>query len=111
MNLNQKSFKALQNSKQGEASDETVFHYHQNQNLIWAEYGGGKIQKGFLVGTITENKLSFNYQHVNAQHKIKTGICNSVAYLHEDGRIILHEEWQWTCGDYSKGNSTLIEVL
>ena len=57
-----------------EVSDKTVFCYHQKENTIWAEYSGGEIKKGFLVGTIDENKnLHFSYQHINLHDEIKTG--------------------------------------
>ena len=29
---------------------------------------------------------------------------------HQNGRIELSEQWQWTSGDYSKGESLLVEV-
>jgi len=35
-------------------NEETQFHYHQEENYIWAEYNGSKIIKGFLVGYVDE---------------------------------------------------------
>ena len=42
--------------------------------------------------------------------KIKTGKCHSVPTVQENGKIELSEQWQWTSGDYSKGESLLVEV-
>ena len=50
--------------KQGEASAETVFEYHQNGDLIWATYQGGAVRLGFLVGRVTVT-LDFRYSQLN----------------------------------------------
>lgn len=39
-----------------------------------------------------------------------TGTCNSRPELLKNGKIRLHEEWQWTSGDKSKGKSILEEI-
>lgn len=109
-NLNNKQFKSLANSDNGEVSDETIFHYFQEGNLIWAEYYGGDIQKGFLVGKIVNNQLQFTYQHVNQTFEIMTGKCNSLPEITSEGKIRLTETWEWTCKDFSKGTSVLIEM-
>ena len=38
-----KSFIPKLNSANGEVSEQTVFHYHQKDTVIWAEYAGGDI--------------------------------------------------------------------
>ena len=53
--------------------------YHQNGNLLWAEYSGGDILKGSLIGTVLCNgELDFVYHHMNQNMQIKTGKCHSV---------------------------------
>lgn len=49
-NLNNKIFIALENSESGEVSEQTRFHYFQQDKMVWAEYKGGEILKGFLIG-------------------------------------------------------------
>jgi len=39
-----------------------------------------------------------------------TGKCKSRPEILENGKIRLHERWQWTCGDMSKGTSVLEEI-
>ena len=110
-NLNNKSFIALENSSSGEVGEGTIFTYHQDKNLIWAEYKGGSILKGLLSGIyISKDKIKFNYHHVNKSFELMSGVCESTLLLNEDGKIILDEKWQWTCGDKSKGISKLIEI-
>ena len=31
------------------------FLYHQNENILWADYDGGEIKKGNMVGTVAMN--------------------------------------------------------
>jgi hypothetical protein len=111
INYNGKVFASIENSKNGEVNGEIFFYYHQNKEIIWAEYCGGIIKKGFLVGTANETgELEFNYEHINNENKTKTGKCHSMPVLLEDGRIELVEKWEWTSGDKSKGESRIIEI-
>ena len=106
-----KSFIPKLNSVNGEVSEQTVFHYHQKDTVIWAEYAGGDIMKGFLIGTVDEaGMLDFTYQHLNIKKEIKIGKCHSIPVVLKDNCIELHEQWQWLNGDHSKGTSILIEI-
>lgn len=109
--LNNKKFILFSGSKNGEANPDTVFNYHQEKDLIWADYSGGDILKGFLIGTTCDDiSFKFTYQHVNNSMEIMTGICESITYLDVSGRIMISEKWEWTCKDFSKGKSKLIEI-
>ena len=88
INYNNKIFESISNTKNGEVNEETIFNYHQNGSYIWAEYSGGKIIKGFLVGYITEDeKLYFHYEHINNDKIIRTGKCESEAKINSDAQI------------------------
>jgi hypothetical protein len=39
-----------------------------------------------------------------------TGRCHSIPEQLSDGRIRLHEQWQWTSGDLSSGESIVEEI-
>lgn len=43
------------NSENGKVNEQTIFTYHQKGKLLWAEYSGGNIFKGFLIGTVSIN--------------------------------------------------------
>ena len=111
MNYNNKIFKSIENTENGEVDKETLFYYHQNKEIIWAEYSGGTIKKGFLLGFVKQNgELEFNYEHININNEIRTGKCNSIPKILENGLIELLEKWEWTNGDRSKGESKVIEI-
>lgn len=48
-----KVFAAVRNSENGEVSGKTMFRYHQDGDVVWTEYAGGEIFKGFLLGKVT----------------------------------------------------------
>lgn len=111
IDYNDKKFASVRNSAAGDVSGETVFHYHQNENLVWAEYSGGAIVYGNLVAKADENgKLDMRYQHLNEKGELMTGVCRSTPDILSDGRIRLLEKWRWTCGDYSEGASIVEEI-
>lgn len=111
INLNKKIFKALSNSDNGEVGDDTVFYYSQKDNIISAEYSGGEIIKGNLIGKqLEDGKFDFVYHHINSNGALKIGKCLSSAILVENDKIKLLEEWQWLSDDFSSGTSELIEI-
>ncbi|WP_299889426.1 n-acetylglutamate synthase [uncultured Lacinutrix sp.] len=110
-NYNDKKFKAVKNTSNGETSDDTIFHYNQTENILTARYSGGRIVEGHLIGLVSPNgDIDMRYHQINDQGNIMTGICKSTPEILKNGKIRLHEEWQWTSGDKSKGNSIIEEL-
>lgn len=110
INYDGKIFVPKINTANGEVDSQTVFLYHQKGNTLWAEYKGGEIIKGNIIGTVAENgELDFYYQHININQQVRVGVCHSVPCALDNGKIQLAEEWQWLNGDKSKGSSVIIE--
>lgn len=110
INYNGKIFRPTSNSENGETSSQTLFIYNQTGNILTAEYSGGKIKKGHLIGLVDENgNIDMRYHQVNDKDEIMTGICKSRPEILENGKIRLHETWQWTSGNKSKGQSIIEE--
>jgi len=111
MNYHNKKFRPLSNSDNGESSDETIFHYKQQGNVLSAEYAGGKIKYGHLIALVDpDGNIDMRYHQINDKGELMTGICTSRPEVLENGKIRLHETWQWTSGDCSKGQSVLEEL-
>ena len=111
INYDGRKFIPKMNSENGEVTEQTLFLYHQNGSLLWAEYSGGDILKGSLIGSVSDNgELDFVYHHMNREMQVKTGKCHSVPTMKENGKIELSEQWEWTSKDYSAGESLLVEV-
>ncbi len=111
IDLNKRKFRAQSNSDNGEVSEDTIFYYKQIGDIISADYQGGDIVKGNLIGKLVDNEhLNFVYHHININREIMTGVCHSYPEILDSGKMILKEYWQWTCKDNSKGESILIEL-
>lgn len=111
MNYNNKKFRPLQRTENSVTSEETIFHYRQEGNILTAEYSGSRIVKGHLIGLVDEKgHIEMRYHQVNANNELMTGICFSSPEIDTDGKIRLNEKWQWTSGDRSSGKSVLKEI-
>mgnify|MGYP000938523723 CR=1 FL=1 len=110
-NYDGRRFRSVSNTPNGEVAGDTVFTYHQDGSTVWAEYSGGSIVRGFLVGVAAPGgELDFAYGHINGESVIRTGRCHSVPEFLSDGRIRLREKWNWTNGDCSSGESVIEEI-
>jgi len=106
-----KTFRPIQNSENGETSPDTRFHYSQEGNIVTAIYTGGNVLKGHLIGLVNDQGIiNMCYHQVNDKGVLMTGRCISTPEYLPGGKIRLHEMWQWTCGDHSKGTSVIEEV-
>ena len=111
INYNGKRFRSRQNTASGDVGPSTIFHYFQDGDLVWATYEGGSVRKGQLIARADQQGiLDMRYQHLDTSGELKTGICQSTPDHDEDGRLILRESWQWTCGDCEKGSSIIEEI-
>ena len=111
MNYNNKKFRTVQNSDNGETSGETIFEYRQKGNILTSEYGGGQIVKGHLIGLVDqEGNINMRYHQINTKGELMTGVCNSIPEIMSNGKIRLYENWKWTSGNKSSGKSVIEEI-
>lgn len=110
IDYNNRIFRPVENTENGETSNETVFVYKQSGNILTSEYSGGKIKKGHLIGLVDDNgTINMRYHQVNNKNELMTGFCTSRPEILENGKIRLYENWEWTSGDHSKGESIIEE--
>lgn len=110
IDYNDKIFIPIVNSENGETSNKTVFEYKQTGNILTSVYAGGKIKQGHLIGIVDEDgNIDMRYHQVNNKDEMMTGICKSKPEMLKNGKIRLHESWEWTSGDKSKGQSIIEE--
>jgi len=108
MNYDGRLFRPLTNSPNGQVNGDTEFHYRQQGDLLTATYHGGGIRHGQIVGRVlADHSLDFCYQHLTDSGELRSGRCQSTPELLPDGRLRLHERWQWSTGDRSSGESVI----
>jgi len=99
------------NTPNGGCNSGTQFHYRQDGMRVWATYAGERVQFGSLVAIgDAEGCLDMRYQHVDARGQLRAGKCRAIPEILADGRVRLHEQWQWTNGDLSEGQSIVEEL-
>jgi hypothetical protein len=108
--LDGRSFVDVSPRRAGDVGDGTRFDYHEEPDgTVWARYEGGAVRLGFLVGTRSGDELVFRYAHVTAAGDTATGHCASRIEVLADGRLRLHETWEWDSRP-GHGTSVLEEI-
>ena len=79
----------------GQVGTRTRFTYHERQGEIWAEYTGGDVVRGRLVGTREGDRLDFRYVQLKRDGTTSSGHCVSTVVELPDGRVRLEETWEW----------------
>ena len=89
----------------------TVAHYHQQGELVWAEFAGGEVRRGSLTGVSTpDGTLQLGYTIVLATGEVICGRTVNTPEVSENGRIRLHEAWERYGSHAAAGRSYLEEV-
>lgn len=110
INYSGRCFVPKSNTVNGEVDGGTTFYYFQENDVFWAEYSGGDVVKGNMIGKVdSSGELDFHYQHLNQSGLVRVGKCHSIPHILENGKLELQEEWQWLNGDMSAGRSVVVE--
>lgn len=111
INYHSRKFAGVFNTPNGQVNGDTVFQYAQHDEILTATYDGGRIVQGYLLGIVhDDNSLTFVYHHIDTHGNLKSGHCVSTPELLADGRIRLHEKWEWTYGGQGTGESVVEEM-
>jgi hypothetical protein len=111
INYNDRYFRGVGNVDGGDVDADTLFHYRQEDEVVWATYRGGGVAFGTLTALVRpDGRLDMRYQQVSKDGIIKTGRCLSTPEILSDGRLRLHESWSWTEGGDGAGESRIEEI-
>lgn len=108
--LDGRRFRDVTPDHQGDVGDETYFEYREDPDgVVHANYEGGSVRLGYLVGTRVGDQLEFRYTHVTSERQTASGRCRSRIEVLDDGRLRMHETWEWT-SQRGDGTSVIEEV-
>jgi hypothetical protein len=111
INLDGRTFGLLANSENGEVSGETLFYYQQEDDLVSAEYYGGRIRSGKIIARqMANNDLQMLYQCLTFAGELKAGSARAKVSINGDNKIQLDLNWSWLNGDKTSGTSTYVEI-
>lgn len=95
INYDGRTFRSAAAETAGANGAGPIGHYHQDGAVVWAEFAGGKVVRGSLVGSCTsDGVLDLAYSQLLSTGEVIAGRCTSVPDVLEDGRIRLREHWQ-----------------
>ena len=90
-------------------TDVPTGHYHHDGDLVWAEFAGGRLRTGRLVGTCApDGTITAAYCQVAADGSVVAGEVVSKPEVLADGRVTLAERWRRADG--STGISHIEEI-
>lgn len=100
MNLHGRTFRVLRNDGPGaEVTTDTVFHFRQEdvhgKTIVHADYRGGGVVMGKLVGVLEGHKMRHSYVQVNRQGELQRGSSTDEIELTPEGKLRLIDRWQW----------------
>ena len=109
-NFHNKKFALIQNSASGHVNQETVFEYHQQDNLVTADYFGGTIRYGKIIAALKGDELDMLYQCLTTDNQLKAGRAVAKVSLTDTGKIKLILNWEWLTNGNQKGISEYVEI-
>lgn len=100
---------AIETAGNGIVNELTIFTFSQTENFISAIYSGGQIFKGYLVGTLDQNKLFFSYCQLQTNGEMDHG-QSECDILIENEKIRLVEHFTWASRNDETGTNILQEL-
>ena len=110
--LNARTFIPIANSSDGVVDKRTEFHFTQTGKSFRADYTGGDIRIGHLIGHFTDTETGQMLYHCETlEGELKAGRADAVFKLHPNGRITMSLDWAWVSGAQGSGKSKYIELI
>lgn len=109
IDFNNKTFSLISNSENGKVTNETIFEYKQQGNLVTADYHGGSILYGKIIAILKGDQLDMLYQCITTNNELKAGKAIAQISIDENGKLKLELNWEWLDNSEEKGISTYLE--
>jgi len=94
--LDNRTFRVIQNDGPGaEVDEDTVFYFRQQEDVVQAEYFGGGVRLGTLVGILERNSVRHCYSQVNQAGELQIGRAQAELRPSTEGRLQMVNQWEW----------------
>ena len=110
LNLDGIRMHAIKTAPNGAVNADTYFNFHQAGSSVWADYAGGRVVRGYLVGKLDGNELEFRYCQHEAGDIIRGGSSNCVVKQDSNSPAQLIERFAWESGG-GHGVNVIQEVV
>lgn len=95
INLDKIKMTVVQTAENGVVNKDTIFTFTQSDNIVYGEYSGGKIKKGYLVGENNDDVLRFSYCQLQTDGTLDNGLSSCELSIDMAGRVRLIEHFEW----------------
>lgn len=111
LSLDNRVFVPVENTENGVVSGKTRFHFWQQGIVFYADYFGGDVREGHIIGQFNEDGAGDMLYHcLTTNRELKAGKAIAKFSKLPDGRLSMALEWQWISGDASTGQSRYEEI-
>lgn len=100
----------VQTAPNGVVNELTVFSFTQIDDIVTANYAGGKVVKGYLVGLMEKDNLKFSYCQLQDDGKLDNGQSDCEIIMSDDGKIQLIEKFKWASRNGDTGINIFREI-
>ena len=117
ISLDNRVFVPVENSDNGVAGGKTRFHFWQDGIVFYADYFGGDVREGHIIGKFAEDGTGdLLYHCLTTDRHLKAGKAKAVFSEMPDNRLAFDLDWEWISlddkgEDHSWGQSRYEEVL
>lgn len=90
----------------GVVSADTILTFEQDGDVFVADYRGGSIVRGFIVGRVQQDPqaVRFTYAQTDIHGRLDAGESTGILEQLPDGRLRLTEHFQWVSREESGSN-------
>ena len=104
VSLNGKQMRVVSTAEAGVVNADTLFVFTQEGPVVSAQYSGGKVRLGYLVGTVASGTLQFRYAQIDTEGRLDGGFSTCEISSTPDVSIRLLERFQWESREGSGTN-------
>jgi len=111
LSLDGRVFVPVENTDNGTVSGLTRFHFWQQGDVFFADYSGGDVREGHIIGQFADEMTGDMLYHCLTTDKmLKAGQAMAKFSALDETRLTMEIDWQWLNGDKSGGQSRYEEV-
>lgn len=97
--LDRKTFRIISNDGPGtEVNEETIFHFRQKGDIAHADYAGGGVRFGKLLGIVSGAAMAHRYIQINQRGEFQSGRSTVAIEQTTGGKLRLIDSWTWEDG-------------
>ncbi len=102
----------IQTANNGIVNKETIFHFEQDANTVKAQYSGGRIRNGYLIGQLNNEILKFTYCQLRITGELDHGESECILSVDKaSGKVRLEENFLMDTEDSKEiGTNIFMEI-